>query len=300
MSNALDRILRETLAPLAARAAGMGIDLNATRESVLAMVKANSRLAQCTAYSIANAVAKAVYLGLDLTPAAQEAYLTPRKTRAVLVPDYRGLLKLAYQNPRVGCVESRVVYLKDEFSLTFGERGGGIVKHRPYTRPLAENEANPAIGAYAILWWKDHDQPLVEWMTTDQIETNAERGANSQDEESPWQTDWAQMARKTVLKRLLNYVPLARVANELIRPTTIELTTTWEPETGDGETPNHPASERLRQYRASIETAALEGLDAVIAAIREDDTLDHLEKAELFNLAVAKKRRARGNKESTT
>jgi len=288
MSNSLDRILRETLAPLATRAAAMGIDLHATRASVLAMVKANSRLGQCSAHSIANAVAKAVYLGLDLTPAAQEAYLTPRKTRAVLVPDYRGLLKLAYHNPRVGCVESRVVYLRDEFSIEFGEPAGAVIKHRPYTKPLEENVANPALGAYAILWWKDHAQPLVEWMTTDQIEANAERGANSDDEDSPWHTDWGQMARKTVLKRLLNYVPLGRIAADLIRPTPVE------PLAEEEEQATAPApgtgSELFQQYVTSINTAALEGIEAAIAAIRADDRLDHEEKTELFNMAVQRKR----------
>jgi len=286
--NNLDRILRETLAPLGARAASMGIDLNATRESILAMVKANSRLGQCSAHSIASAVAKAVYLGLDLAPAAQEAYLTPRKTRAVLVPDYRGLLKLAYHNPRVGCVESRVVYLRDEFSIEFGEPTGAVVKHRPYTKPLEENVANPAIGAYAILWWKDHAQPLVEWMTTEQIEANAERGANSDDEDSPWHTDWGQMARKTVLKRLLNYVPLGRVAADLIRPGPVEA---FAEEQKPFSTPAiETGNELFHQYVTSINTAALAGMEAVIAAIRGDDRLDHEEKTELFNMAVQRKR----------
>lgn len=292
MTNGLDRALREALAPLASRAAAAGLDLDATREYVLAMVRTNSRLGQCTVNSLTEAVAKAVYLGLDLCPAAQEAYLTPRKSRAVLVPDYRGLLKLAYHNPRVGSVESRVVYLRDEFTLEFGQAEGRVVRHRPCTRPLAESEANPAIGAYAILWWKDHAQPLVEWMTAEQIEANAERGGNA-DEDSPWQTDWAQMARKTVLKRLLNYVPLGRVAADIIRPAVTEaIPAGGGADHQDDQVPVEATtgSELFRQYVESIEVTAPDGFDAVIAAIREDDRLDHEEKTRLFNMAVSRKK----------
>jgi len=284
---ALDLALRESLTPLASRAAAVGIDIVATRQAVLSLVKDNPRLAQCTTRSICEAVAKAVYLGLDLAPAAQEAYLTPRKSRAVLVPDYRGLLKLAYQNPRVACVESRVVCLRDDFTLDFGDPMGRIVRHRPYLKPLDDNEVNPAIGAYAIVWWKDCSQPLVEWMTKEQIEANAERGGNSEDD-SPWQTDWAQMARKTVLKRLLNYVPLGKSVSEQLRA---------ESEGEEGEPQQSSESEEpvaavtlVDEYMASITSAAPEGIDAVIAAIRQDDRLDHREKTELFNAATARKR----------
>lgn len=285
----LDLALHDVLTPLAGRAAAFGIDVAATRQTVLAMVKDNSRLAQCTARSICDAVAKAVYSGLDLSPAAQEAYLTPRKTRAVLVPDYRGLLKLAYQNPRVGCVESRVVYLRDEFTLDFGEPTARIIHHRPYTKPLEANQENPAIGAYAVLWWKDGVQPLVEWMTSEQIEANAERGGHA-DDDSPWQTDWGQMARKTVLKRLLNYVPLGKIPAELVRPG--KPSEADEPGNGAAEPPAS-ASDLVAEYMQSIATAAAEGIDAVIAAIRQDDRLDHEEKTQLFNAATARKRELR-------
>lgn len=285
--NTLDIALRETLTPLANRAAALGIDIVATRQAVLSLVKDNSRLSQCTPRSICEAVAKAVYLGLDLSPAAQEAYLTPRKSRAVLVPDYRGLLKLAYQNPRVACVESRVVFLRDDFSLAFGDPTGQIVRHRPYLKPLEDNQVNPPIGAYAILWWRDSAQPLVEWMTSEQIEANAERGGNAEDD-SPWQTDWAQMARKTVLKRLLNYIPLSKCVREQLHAERVG----EERESNESDVSEErlTATPLFDQYMSSITTAAPEGIDAVIAAIRQDERLNYQEKTELFNAATARKR----------
>jgi recombination protein RecT len=285
----LDLALRETLTPLAGRAAAMGVDITAIRQAILSMVKDNNRLAQCTTRSICEAVAKALYLGLDLSPAAQEAYLTPRKSRAVLVPDYRGLLKLAYHNPRVGCVESRVVFLRDDFTLDFGDPTGRILRHRPWTRPLEANQENPAIGAYAMLWWKDFSRPLVEWMSKTEIDANAERRGGTEREESAWNTDWPQMARKTVIKRLLNYVVKidsgergqdVAQANSALR---------------DEPPPRDEAgySQLMQAYVTAVDTAEPDGIDAVIKAIREDDRLDHEEKTELFNRATARKREYR-------
>jgi hypothetical protein len=125
-------------------------------------------------------------------------------------------------------------------------------------------------------------------MTTEQIEANAERGGSFGNDNSPWETDWGQMARKTVLKRLLNYVPLGKVASEMVRPPS-----DWREGDAPSGGPREEAGDNASlfdQYMASITTAAPEGIEAVITAIRQDDRLDHEEKTELFNAATARKR----------
>ncbi len=282
----LEQELRRNLARFGIAAKGR-VDVRAVVEGVLNLVSQTPRLQECTTASIIGAVHKAVSLGLDPTGTTDEGYITPRKRRAVFVPGYRGLLKVAYENPRVALIEAHVVRERDHFELRYGDPEGHVVDHRPRLN-VAEGEPNVAIGAYAICWWRDCRQPLVEWMTTEEIEANAERSGNKE-EDSPWQTDWPEMARKTVLKRLLKYIPLGPQLGLILRER--------EDEAGQ---PVEAQEEETREtgggpdYDGLIEQAAsLEAIDQVIASLKADEALDPEEKTRLFNLAVKKKRELR-------
>jgi len=282
----LEQELKRNLARFVAAARGR-MDVKAVVQGVLTVVENSPRLQQCSVTSVVDAVHKAISLGLDPTGTTDEGYMTPRKGRAVFVPGYRGLLKIAYENPRVGLIEAHVVRQLDHFELRYGDPEGHVVDHRPRLN-VAEGEPNVAIGAYAICWWRDCPQPLVEWMTTEDIEANAERSGNK-DDDSPWQTDWPEMARKTVLKRLLKYIPLGPQLGLILRER--------EDEAGQ---PVEAQEEETREtgggpdYDGLIEQAAsLEAIDQVIASLKADEALDSEEKTRLFNLAVKKKRELR-------
>ncbi|MBC7238482.1 MAG: recombinase RecT [Chloroflexi bacterium] len=283
----LEQELRRNLARFGIAAKGR-VDVRAVVEGVLNLVSQTPRLQECTTTSIVEAVHKAVSLGLDPTGTTDEGYITPRKRHAVFVPGYRGLLKIAYENPRVGLIEAHVVRERDHFELRYGDPEGHVVDHRPRLN-VAEGEPNVPIGAYAICWWRDCPQPLVEWMTAEEIEANAERSGN-RDEDSPWQTDWPEMARKTVLKRLLKYIPLGPQLGVILRERdddgSLEETETSDVGVADGDSgPN---------YDALIgQAATLEAIDQVIASLKADEALNSEEKTRLFNLAVKKKRELR-------
>jgi phage RecT family recombinase len=260
-----------------------GIDLSELHNAIRDQLEKNLRLLECCLSSLEAAIVKAIYLGLDLAPAAEEAYLTPRKSRVVLVPGYRGLMKLAYQNPRVAAIEAHCVYDGDRFSINVGAKRP--IQHM--INPTRKPDSQP-LGAYAMLWWKDFSRPLVEWMSKTEIDANAERGGGTDREESAWNTDWPQMARKTVIKRLLNYV--VKIDSGERGHDVAQAKLRDEPPARD-EAGDH--SQLMQAYVTAVDTAEPEGIDAVIKAIREDDRLDHEEKTELFNRATARKREYR-------
>lgn len=262
------------------------LDVKAIIQGVINLVANSSRLQQCSVVSIVEAVHKALSLGLDPTGATDEGYITPRKGRAVFVPGYRGLLKIAYENPRVGLIEAHVVRELDHFELRYGDPEGRVVDHRPRLQ-VAEGEPNVAIGAYAICWWRDCPQPLVEWMTTEDIESNAERSGNK-DEDSPWQTDWPEMARKTVLKRLLKYIPLGPKLSVIFREREDDTA-----ESGGTLESVEVTVEGCDYDRLIGEAGDVEAIDRVIASLKADEALDSEEKTRLFNLAVKRKRELR-------
>ncbi|HOV61658.1 MAG TPA: recombinase RecT [Candidatus Hydrogenedentes bacterium] len=278
--------LRELLPRLRAIAQA-GTPVEEIVENVIYVINRDGDLANCSVPSILEAVAEAVAMGLDPSGLSNEGTLIPRKTkgggyRAVFVPDYRAILRIMLSNPRISHIEARTVRKGDQFELRFGDPEGRIVEHRP---AIAAEPGEP-IGAYAIAWFKDFDRPLVEWMTKAEIEANAERGGSFGNENSPWETDWGEMARKTVIKRLAKYLP-----HQFSRSG--ESAAADNPQAAAGsptEAANHELGDLASQYLRSIETAAPDGIDGVIQAIREDDRLDHMEKTELFNLAVKRKR----------
>lgn len=254
--------------------------------NVLWVVGQDGDLSRCSPRSIIEAVMDALAMGLDPSGLTGEGTLIPRRTksggfRATFVPDYRALLKLALAHPRVSHVEARIVRVGDDFTLDFGDPEGRIVRHRP---ALGGEEGEP-LGAYAIAWFRDSSRPLVEWMSKPEIDANAERGGSFGGDNSPWETDWPEMARKTVIKRLLKYLPLAKL--EAAGPAAIA----EKSETAAGFT-SAPSS-LAEEYRASVLNADAESIEHVIQAIRGEDRLDHMEKTELFNLATTRKRELR-------
>ncbi|MBC7077214.1 MAG: recombinase RecT [Synergistales bacterium] len=282
----------ERVKPRLVAIAPPGYNVDQVIASVLWVVERDEDLSRCSTRSIVEAVIEAVAMGLDPSGLTGQGTLIPRKMkgggmRATFVPDYRALLRLALSHPRVSHIEARVVREGDEFGLSYGDPEGRVIYHRP--RIGAQGEP---LGAYAVVWFRDSFRPLVEWMTKEEIEANAERGGSYGNENSPWETDWGEMARKTVIKRLLKYLPLgnsAQPGERLGEVAGIEVT----PASSPG---NSPAVERAGRldYREAIAEADSEQIDLIIRTIREDDTLDHHEKTELFNLAVSRKKELKG------
>lgn len=274
----------ERIRPRLEAIAPSGLNVQAVIENVVWVVSEDEFLSRCSNRSLIEAVTDAVAMGLDPSGLTNEGTLIPHKTRsggfrAVFVPDYRALIRLAMANPRVSHVEARVVRAKDEFNLDFGDPEGRIVSHRPN---LQASDAEP-IGAYAVVWFRDGVRPLVEWMSRAEIEANAERGGSFGNDNSPWETDWGEMARKTVIKRLLKYMPFTNGANPGSKRERV--CCHQGPEERDAVVENPP---RL-DYAKAIAEATADTIDLIIRTIREDDRLDHEEKTELFNRAVEKK-----------
>lgn len=286
--------ITETLRNLASRfraIAAPGTPVNEIIENVIYAVNRDPDLGKCSASSIVDAVTEALTLGLDPSGLSNDGTLIPRKTksggfRAVFVPDYRALLRIMLSYPRISHIEAHVVRKGDQFELQFGDPAGRVVQHRP----VVSLDLGEPLGAYAIAWFKDSDRPLVEWMPKAEIEANAERGGSFGNDNSPWETDWSEMARKTVIKRLAKYLP-----QQLRKPVPASDGHGME---GISQKMADPVlGDLARQYLQSIETAAPDGIDIVITAIREDDRLDHMEKTELFNLACQRKKNLQKRKD---
>ena len=170
------------------------------------------KLQQCSQASFFNALLTLSQLGIE--PDGRRAHLIPfenRKNNTVdcqLIIDYKGLAELAYNTDRVSFIHADVVCENDIFEYN----KGAIEKH---IIDLKAPRGNP-YAAYAIVKMKDGTEKC-EVMSKEEIEKVRQRSKASQT--GPWVTDWTEMAKKTVFRRLSKWIPLSPEQQEAIEVT---------------------------------------------------------------------------------
>lgn len=172
---------------------------------VCAAATREPKLAECSPISILRSMVQAAELGLEVCSGKNEAYLVPRWnsksrcTEATFLPGYQGLVKLALESGAVRNIEARVVYAKDSFDYELGI--SPILKHKPYLG----SDRGEIIAAYAIAYLVT-GACQFEVMPRHEIDEIRDRGRDNKSF-SPWSSDYSEMARKTVIRRLYKYIP---------------------------------------------------------------------------------------------
>lgn len=157
-------------------------------------------LLACSPQSILLAVMQSAELGLEVGGLLGEAYFVPFKDTAQLIVGYRGLIKLARNSGELRTIEARVVHANDQFEIEFG------LENKLVHKPCLSGDPGDTVAVYAIARYKD-DAYQVEVMT--RAEIDAIRARSKAGSDGPWVTDFDEMAKKTVLRRLLKTGPLS-------------------------------------------------------------------------------------------
>jgi len=160
------------------------------------------KLLLCTPASVLSAVMTAAQLGLEPGVLGM-SYLVPfnnRKTGKMecqFIPGYRGLVDIARRTGMLIDIDADVVYEGDGWKYKKGlER---VLEHCP----KMTGHRGKIICAYAIAHLKDGGVQITV-MTLDEVDAIRARSKSSS---GPWDTDYAEMAKKTVLKRLAKLLP---------------------------------------------------------------------------------------------
>lgn len=170
----------------------------------------NADLTECNPGDVFREVAKAAALGLVLDPQLGEAYLVTAWSKAGKVPQlrvgYRGLIKMARQSGEIANIYPSQVCRRDFFEVDEGT--DRRIVHKPdYTKPRGE-----PVCYYAVVAYRDGAADF-EVMSLEEIHAIRDRSdawrafQAGKIKSTPWSTDEGQMAKKTVLRRLLNRVP---------------------------------------------------------------------------------------------
>lgn len=166
----------------------------------------NPQLQQCTPVSFMGAMMQAAQLGLEPNTVLGQAYLIPFRNKGRLDCQfqlgYKGLIDLAYRSGQISTIQAHVVYERDDFEFEYGL--DPVLKHIP----TKDAEKGNPIFFYAIFKTKDGGYGF-EVMSVSDIRKHAEHYSKSYDSKySPWNNSFEEMAKKTVLKRVLKYAPL--------------------------------------------------------------------------------------------
>lgn len=172
------------------------------QSAVNALTK-NPALMKCDKMSFFGSLMQLAQFGLN--PDGRNAHLIPYGTTCTLVIDYKGLVTLALRCPRVSKVEAVAVKEKDHFRLVNGE-----VEHI-VDNPWGDRGAT--VGYYAVCQFADGVKKF-EVMSKGEVDAVRERSRAKNN--GPWVTDYEEMAKKTVFKRLSKWLPVTPELQEAI------------------------------------------------------------------------------------
>lgn len=164
----------------------------------LTTIRKNRKLQECNPLSVCSAVMQAAQLGLEFSDTLGQAYLVPYGNEATLLIGYRGLVELARRSGHIKKIESRVVYEGDFFDYELGIESKLV--HRPC------GKTGNVVHFYAIAFLSDGSHQF-EVMSKEQLDEHRDKFARKGSD--AWGKSYEEMAKKTVVRRLLKLLPLS-------------------------------------------------------------------------------------------
>lgn len=165
----------------------------------LTQIQRVPKLLECDRESFLGAIMESAQLGLEPGVAGQ-CWILPFKGKATFIAGYRGLAQLAWRSSLVSGLAARAVFEGDHFDYDFGM---DRIEHKPG----GESDPKKLTHAYSILHTSTGGR-LWDVMTREEIEkVRARSPAVAAKRSTPWDTDYAEMAKKTVFKRMMKLAP---------------------------------------------------------------------------------------------
>lgn len=167
-------------------------------------------LANCDPMTLLGALMTCASLGLEPNTPLGHAYLIPFKNRRAgtvdvqLIIGYRGMIDLVRRSGVVRGMHADVVYQRevDEKTFSFCYGTGQHLRHTP----LGGDKGAP-VYAYFYVQLEDGEMfDVVPWEDILKVKASSQSG---QRPDSPWNKHIVEMAKKTAVRRLFKYLPMA-------------------------------------------------------------------------------------------
>ena len=189
--------------------------------TALTAINSNPKLANCTQESLLAAIMNSAQLGLEFNTPLGEAYLIPyeNKKKGITTVNfqigYQGLLKLAYNTGQFKRITAREVRANEDFDFDYGT---GEISHKP----CLTGDSGDVIGYYAIYQTNDAGQDVFYMSKADARNYGIKFSKSFNYSDSPWQTNFDAMAKKSALIQVLKYAPKAIESQTLVQATNFD------------------------------------------------------------------------------
>lgn len=172
---------------------------------VTTAMSSNPVLTQCTPKSFLGAMMQAAQLGVEPNTPLGQAYLIPYRNHGEMECQfqlgYKGLIDLAYRSGEITDISAHEVHEHDDFEYELGLTPK--LKHIP-----ALKDRGDVILYYAIYHTKSGGYGFEVMSKEDVVKHMNQYSKAAGKGFSPWSTNFDEMAKKTVLKKVLKYAPL--------------------------------------------------------------------------------------------
>ena len=164
----------------------------------------NPLLQKCTPVSVFGAIIQASQLGLEIGVLGQ-AYLVPFKGKVQFIAGYKGLISLAFNSGDVTSLKAMEVCENDHFSYEYG-----LDEHLRHKPAAGERGEVIAFYAYARLRGGGFVFEIMSRAEVEKVRDGSEGYKAFKagfTKSTPWNDHFVQMGRKTLIRRLSNYLP---------------------------------------------------------------------------------------------
>ena len=177
---------------------------------------ANEFLVKCAQNypeDLVNALKNVALTHSTLNPVLKQGYLVPFKGRITFMPSYMGLIDMLLNNGLVRKIEAHAVFEGEEFEVAFGTNAH--LHHVP--NPWGKRDKEHLKGCYYYVELSD-GTPMYDTMSLEEIEAIRKRSPSSgQGKQSPWDTDYVEMAKKGLIRRAFKAVPKGNISEDKLK-----------------------------------------------------------------------------------
>ena len=196
--DSIEQLLKR-LAPQLERALPKHMTVDRFARVALTEFRKTPALAKCSTESFMAALMMGAQLGLEPGNSLGHCYLIPYGNTCQFILGYRGMIELARRSSQIVSIQAHEVYENDEFVFEYGLEEKLI--HRPNLGERGEVKLFYAIaklvgGGYQI-----------DMMTKSDVEKIRQRSKAGNS--GPWVTDYNEMAKKSVVRRLFKMLPIS-------------------------------------------------------------------------------------------
>lgn len=144
---------------------------------------------------------------MGLLPDGREGAIVTFKNQAQFMPMVAGVMKMVRNSGEISTWSVQAVYENDKFDFSLGD--DEHITHKP-----ALSNRGQLIAVYSIVTMKDGEKSR-EVMSVEDV--NAIRARSRSGSAGPWVSDFAEMAKKTVVRRHSKRLPMSTDLDDALR-----------------------------------------------------------------------------------